>query len=110
MGRLAATLCWGGESCDGWHQRRQDWLKPSENQWLCYARAFDPELASLVSSTQHRLKLGNYEGECPSILLQGDPLDHIAAVDALRPDHQVDLAAFMAKQAAGATGEGEVLR
>ena len=50
------------------------WLKPYENQWLAYppeiARTFDPELAALVGYTQHRPNLGNYEGQCPSVLLK----------------------------------------
>jgi N-acyl-L-homoserine lactone synthetase/ectoine hydroxylase-related dioxygenase (phytanoyl-CoA dioxygenase family) len=85
------------------------WLKPFENQWLCYppevARRFDPELAKLVGYSQHRPNLGNYEGQCPSILLQGDPPDYIAAADALRPDQQAELAAFMAEQLVAGMGE-----
>lgn len=70
------------------------WLKPYENQWLAYppmiARTFSPALAALVGYAQHRPNLGNYEGQCPSILLQDEVPEHIAAIDALRPD-QVDL-------------------
>jgi hypothetical protein len=66
------------------------WLKPYENQWLAYppevARTFGPELAALVGYQQHRPNLGNYEGQCPSILLRGEPPGRIGAVDALRPD------------------------
>ena len=66
------------------------WLKPYENQWLAYppdvARHFAPELAALVGYRQHRPNLGNYEGQCPSILLQDRIDDAIGAVDALRPD------------------------
>lgn len=66
------------------------WLKPYENQWLVYppdiARSFPPELAALAGYVQHRPNLGNYEGQCPSILLGDDLPDHIGAVDALRPD------------------------
>ena len=72
------------------------WLKPYENQWLAYppevARQFDPEVAALVGYQQHRPNLGNYEGECPSILLRGPVPPHIRARDALRPD-QSDLVA-----------------
>ena len=68
------------------------WLKPYENQWLTYppevASAFNPELAALVGYQQHRPNLGNYDGQCPSILLGGDPPDHLAAIDALRPDQE----------------------
>lgn len=68
------------------------WLKPYENQWLAYppavARHFPPELAALVGYRQHRPNLGNYEGQCPSILL-GENFDRpLGAIDALRPDQQ----------------------
>jgi ectoine hydroxylase-related dioxygenase (phytanoyl-CoA dioxygenase family) len=74
------------------------WLKPYENQWLAYppavARHFPPELAALVGYRQHRPNLGNYEGQCPSILL-GDVLpDQMGATDALRPDQAEMVAAF----------------
>jgi len=72
------------------------WLKPYENQWLAYppevARGFSPELAALVGYTQHRPNLGNFEGQCPSILLKDAVPERIGAVDALRPD-QVELVA-----------------
>jgi len=81
------------------------WLKPYENQWLAYppavARTFMPELAALVGYRQHRPNLGNYEGQCPSILL-GDGVDAaIGAVDALRPDQAEMVAAFVAGQRPG---------
>lgn len=66
------------------------WLKPYENQWLAYppevARAFPAELASLVGYAQHRPNLGNYEGQCPSVLLGDRPPGRLAATDSLRPD------------------------
>lgn len=66
------------------------WLKPYENQWLAYpprvARSFDPELAGLVGYRQHRPNLGNYEGVCPSVLLNDEVPAHLGAIDALRPD------------------------
>lgn len=78
------------------------WLKPYENQMLAYppavARSFTPELAALVGYREHRPNLGNYEGQCPSVLLgeyRGGPL---AAVDALRPDQQVMLEGFRDEQ------------
>jgi N-acyl-L-homoserine lactone synthetase len=81
------------------------WLKPFENQWLCYppavARSFSPELADLIGYCQHRPNLGNYEGRSPSILLNADVPEHIAAADALRPDQQAQLEAFIAAQAQG---------
>jgi len=78
------------------------WLKPYENQWLAYppeiARSFSPDLAGLVGYRQHRPNLGNYEGQCPSILLDG-PIDTpLAAVDALRPDQREAVDAFVARQ------------
>jgi ectoine hydroxylase-related dioxygenase (phytanoyl-CoA dioxygenase family) len=79
------------------------WLKPYENQWLAYppavARNFPPELAALVGYAQHRPNLGNYEGQCPSILLRDDIPEHIGAVDALRPDQVVMLAEYLASEA-----------
>ena len=78
------------------------WLKPYENQWLVYppdvARDFDPEVAALVGYRQHRPNLGNYEGQCPSRLLEDDPPARIGAVDALRPDQQALAAAHDARQ------------
>lgn len=78
------------------------WLKPYENQWLAYppptARRFAPELAALVGYRQHRPNLGNYEGQCPSLLLQDDRPDRIGAVDALRPDQHALVADYVARQ------------
>lgn len=66
------------------------WLKPYENLWLAYppevARSFAPELAELAGYVQHRPNLGNYEGQCPSILLRGEVPTRPRATDALRPD------------------------
>ena len=80
------------------------WLKPYENQWLAYppeiARTFDPELAGLVGYKQHRPNLGNYEGVCPSVLLQTEVPDIIGAVDALRPDQRDAVAAHRLDQEA----------
>ena len=78
------------------------WLKPYENQWLAYppavARTFSPELAALVGYAQHRPNLGNYEGQCPSVLL-GDPVpDRLAATDSLRPDQEALLSEFVRQQ------------
>jgi len=78
------------------------WLKPYENQWLAYpphvARHFSRELSELVGYVQHRPNLGNYEGQCPSILLRGEPLGRIGAVDALRPDQEQMIAEFVRHQ------------
>jgi phytanoyl-CoA dioxygenase PhyH len=78
------------------------WLKPYENQWLAYppeiARTFSPELAALVGYAQHRPNLGNYDGECPSILLKDHVPERIRARDALRPDQEELLAEFVRQQ------------
>ena len=78
------------------------WLKPYENQWLAYppevARRFSPELAALVGYRQHRPNLGNYEGQCPSVLLGEQLPDRLAAKDALRPDQTAMVADFVAEQ------------
>lgn len=85
------------------------WLKPYENQWLAYppylACDFPPELAALAGYAQHRPNLGNFEGQCPSILLKGYPDEPLAAIDALRPDQTVLLAEHVAAQRT-AMGEG----
>lgn len=86
------------------------WLKPYENQWLAYppeiARGFEPELAALAGYAQHRPNLGNFEGQCPSILFEGYPRDPVAAVDALRPDQAAMLAAHVDAQRRPVRGEG----
>ncbi|NUR44723.1 MAG: phytanoyl-CoA dioxygenase family protein, partial [Sphingomonas sp.] len=78
------------------------WLKPYENQWLAYppeiARSFNPELAALVGYAQHRPNLGNFEGQCPSILLRDELPDRIGAIDALRPDQEGLVAEFVRTQ------------
>jgi ectoine hydroxylase-related dioxygenase (phytanoyl-CoA dioxygenase family) len=78
------------------------WLKPYENQWLAYppdvARRFEPALAALVGYAQHRPNLGNFEGQCPSILLSDDPPLHLGAVDALRPDQKALVDEFVRTQ------------
>lgn len=78
------------------------WLKPYENQWLAYppdiARTFPPEIAALVGYRQHRPNLGNFEGQCPSVLLHGARDTPRGAIDALRPDQSVLVEAFVAEQ------------
>jgi ectoine hydroxylase-related dioxygenase (phytanoyl-CoA dioxygenase family) len=75
------------------------WLKPYENLWLAYpphvARDFPPELAALAGYVQHRPNLGNYEGQCPSVLLRDEVPAHLGAIDALRPDQNAMLDAYM---------------
>lgn len=78
------------------------WLKPYENQWLAYpphiARRFSPELAALVGYRQHRPNLGNYEGQCPSVLLEDGAERPLGAIDALRPDQRELVDAFVRNQ------------
>jgi hypothetical protein len=78
------------------------WLKPYENPALAYppavARWFSPELAALAGYAQHRPNLGNYEGQCPSILLGDDAPSLPGAVDALRPDQTGAVAEFAARE------------
>lgn len=86
------------------------WLKPWENQWLAYpppvARAFSPELAALVGYRQHLPSLGNYEGQCPSILLAGDKQpEHLSFTDALREEHHALLREYYASLEAHEDGE-----
>lgn len=85
------------------------WLKPYENQWLAYppeiARGFSRDLAELVGYAQHRPNLGNFEGQCPSVLFGGYPDAPLAATDALRPDQQALLAAHVAAGQAAPAGE-----
>jgi len=82
------------------------WLKPYENQWLAYppdiARTFPSDLAALVGYAQHRPNLGNFEGQCPSVLFDGYPDEPLAAIDALRPDQAAMLADFIAAGAVAA--------
>ena len=82
------------------------WLKPYENMWLTYppdvARAFPPELRDLVGYRRHRPNLGNYDGQCPSVLFDDDLPDLLPATDALAPDQQRRLEAFVSRQPAPA--------
>jgi hypothetical protein len=84
------------------------WLKPYENQWLAYppdvARHFPPELAALAGYAQHRPNLGNFEGQCPSVLFGGYSDEPLAATDALRPDQDVLLGEFVSGQRAAGDG------
>lgn len=84
------------------------WLKPYENQFLVYpppiARRFSPELAALVGYQLHRPNLGNYEGQCPSVLLGDEVPDYLPAIDELRSDQIKPLAEFKARQRSAAQG------
>ena len=98
-----SAICFLGSTAHGAGANRTDqprravvigyslgWLKPYENPWLSYppevARTFSPELAALAGYVQHRPNLGNFEGQCPSILLGDTVPERIGAVDAMRPD------------------------
>lgn len=74
------------------------WLKPYENLWLAYppavAREFSPELAELAGYVQHRPNLGNFEGQCPSVLLRDAVPEFPQATDSLRPDQEVAVREF----------------
>jgi len=78
------------------------WLKAYENPFLAYpppiARSFSAELAALLGYRQHRPNLGNYEGQCPSLLLRGEPDRPLGAIDALRPDQVALVDAFAEAQ------------
>lgn len=78
------------------------WLKTYENQFLAYppevARTFDRELAELVGYRIHRPNLGNFEGRCPSVLLEADQPIAYAAVDALRPEQKDAVDAYARQQ------------
>ncbi|MCW6536294.1 phytanoyl-CoA dioxygenase family protein [Sphingomonas lycopersici] len=108
-----SAICFLGSTAHGAGANRTDmprrgivigyclgWLKPYENQWLAYpppiARTFPRKLAELVGYVQHRPNLGNYEGQCPSILLGDGIPARIGAIDALRPDQTAMLADFAA--------------
>jgi ectoine hydroxylase-related dioxygenase (phytanoyl-CoA dioxygenase family) len=78
------------------------WLRTYENQFLAYppevARTFPPELAALIGYRQHRPNLGNFEGQCPSVLLGDPPPGRLGAVDALRADQVEAVDAHAAQQ------------
>jgi ectoine hydroxylase-related dioxygenase (phytanoyl-CoA dioxygenase family) len=79
------------------------WLKAYENQSLAYSPQFvrdlDPELAAMLGYRWHRPNLGTFDGQCPSILLDGAVPDHLATIDALSPEHEDVVARFARHQA-----------
>jgi ectoine hydroxylase-related dioxygenase (phytanoyl-CoA dioxygenase family) len=105
---LGSTLHGAGANISGGVRRALilsyclGWLKPYENQWLCYppseARTFDPALADLVGYNIHRPNLGNVDGQCPSTLFDDKQPDYVAATDALAPDQEAALTAFREQQ------------
>ena len=78
------------------------WLKPYENQWLAYppniAKSFSPDLAALVGYQLHRPNLGNYDGNCPSILLRDDVPEYLGHADSLRPEQVEPARMFKERQ------------
>jgi ectoine hydroxylase-related dioxygenase (phytanoyl-CoA dioxygenase family) len=86
------------------------WLKPYENMWLTYppqvARHFPGRLRDLVGYRRHRPNLGNYDGQCPSILFQDEVPDYLGASDAVTADQARRLEAFAREQMAGAARMG----
>ncbi|HEX8480896.1 MAG TPA: phytanoyl-CoA dioxygenase family protein [Allosphingosinicella sp.] len=87
------------------------WLKPYENMWLTYppevARAFPPELRDLVGYRRHRPNLGNYDGQCPSVLFEDDVPDFLAVTDALVPEQQQRVEQFVSRQEAASPWLGK---
>ncbi len=65
------------------------WLKPYENMWLTYppeiARSFPPRLQQLIGYRLNRPNLGNYDGNCPSVLLSGDLPQYLPTRDSFLP-------------------------
>jgi ectoine hydroxylase-related dioxygenase (phytanoyl-CoA dioxygenase family) len=75
------------------------WLKPFELNWLAYppqiAREFDPVLAGLIGYCHHRPSIGMYDGQCPSLLLDGAIDDFIGTVDAMNPNQEARILRWM---------------
>ena len=111
---LGSTLHHGGANLSNSKRRglvigySLGWLRTYENQFLAYppevARCFSPSLQALVGYCQHRPNLGNYEGQCPSVVLRDDACEHLAAIDTLRPDQQDMIAAHVARERAARLG------
>ena len=78
------------------------WLKPYENMWLTYppdiAQSFPRPLQDLVGYAQHKPNLGNYDGQCPSVLLGAQVPDILATTDAVLPAHEEALRAYAARE------------
>jgi hypothetical protein len=78
------------------------WLKAYENQSLAYpvdfVRTLPEALQAMLGYRWHRPNLGTYDGQCPSILLEGEPPEYLATIDALAPHHEPIVAAYAARQ------------
>jgi ectoine hydroxylase-related dioxygenase (phytanoyl-CoA dioxygenase family) len=66
------------------------WLKPYENNMLSYpphiARRFSPMLTDLLGYRQLPANLNNFDGQCPTILLQDEIPEYLGVVDVFRPE------------------------
>jgi len=112
---LGSTLHSGGENIEAAPRRgivvgySLGWLKAYENPYLAYppeiAKHFTAELAALVGYRQHRPNLGNFEGQCPSVLLADHVDEHLAATDALLPEQTAMIAAYQADERRKRAGE-----
>lgn len=76
------------------------WLRTYENMALTYptevARTMPAELQALIGYSRHRPNLGSVHGRCPSELLRGLPLGDLPAQDALRPEQEDAIRAYLA--------------
>jgi ectoine hydroxylase-related dioxygenase (phytanoyl-CoA dioxygenase family) len=105
---LGSTLHAAGANASGGVRRSLiagyslGWLKTYENQFLTYppevARGFDRGLAELVGYRLHRPNLGNFEGRCPSVLLERSAPGPLAARDALLPEQREAVDGYAAGQ------------
>lgn len=75
------------------------WLRQFENQYLVYppevAARLPRHIAELAGYRTQKPNLGNFEGRCPSIVLDGPVDDHLGLVDNL-PAPMADLIALHA--------------
>ncbi len=105
---LGSTLHGGGAN-RARHARRGmivsyslGWLKPYELPWLAYppavAQGFSAEIAALAGYRAHRPNLGTWEGRCPSFLLGDRSAQLPGASDALRPEQEAAVRAFLDMQ------------
>lgn len=78
------------------------WLKPAENMSLTYppavARAFPRRLAQLVGYECQPGNLGSYDGQCPSLLLDGRYDEFLGAREVMPAAHQPMLEHFARTQ------------
>ncbi len=82
------------------------WLKPYENMWLTYppeiAGNYPKTMRDLIGYRLNRPNLGNYDGNCPSVLLQAPQPEHLATRDAFRPEQLEALERYVQqREAAG---------